>query len=339
MRSACSALALPALFLLAGRAAAQPPPATDSAIRELEVAGTAEGAESRGAAPRIVGWTRVTDRPHYDNQPFFLDERTLLYTALGGLTDPKGDAEPVATELVAYDLESGERTLLVGTPESEYSPLARPASPDAPEVREISFVRDYGDLRQELWSASLQADGSAAPQRSLFPQINPIGYHVWVDHHSALLFVLGEPATLQLAAVGGAGRILAEAPGRALASIPGSDRFSFVDKGAATPGDTAAGGQPEDPAPSGWWLRSVVPSAADPSATVRQVIEMPVGVEDYAWRPGGELWAASGGELLRADLGRGEWRPVLDLRDRGVGGITRLAFSPSGRQLAIVFER
>ena len=85
---------------------------------------------------------RVTDREGYDNQPKFLpDGRALVYSSL----------QDGGTDIYRYDLASGETRLIVDTPESEYSPTPIPGR------EAISVVRDYGDLKQQLWSFPLIA--------------------------------------------------------------------------------------------------------------------------------------------------------------------------------------
>jgi hypothetical protein len=245
---------------------------------------------------------RVTDREEYDNQPNFLPGgSSLVYTSLRGET----------TDIFRYDLETGATAAIVTTPESEYSPTPVPGR------RAISVVRDYGDLKQQLWSFPL--DGGEP--RLLLPDVNPVGYHAWVDRERLLLFVLGEPHTLQLAAVGaGAGKVLAESPGRALARIPRRDEMSYVDKS----GDT-------------WWLTAINPDTGER----RRLIAMHAECEDFAWAPDGAAWMGDGGKLYRwqPDGEAQEWELAADLGEHGIQGITRLAFSPDGRRLALVGER
>ena len=126
--------------------------------------------------------------------------------------------------------------------------------------------------------------------------------------------------TLQLARVGpGAGRVVGQSPGRALARIPGGDEMSFVDKSGER-----------------WWLTAIDPSTAE----TRRLIAMPEEREDYVWAPDGSVWAGDGSRLLRWHPDDPEgWRPIADLGEHGIEGITRLAFSPDGRRLAIVGER
>lgn len=251
---------------------------------------------------KLVGTPlRVTDREEYDNQPRFLPEgRSLVYTSMRGET----------TDIFRYDLETGEAVAIVSTPQSEYSPTPMPGR------NAISVVRDYGDLKQQLWSFPL--DGGEP--RLLLPDVNPVGYHAWVSEKQVLLFVLGEPHTLQFATIGpGAGKVVGESPGRALARIPGRSEMSYVDKS----------GEP-------WWLTAIDPATAER----RRLIAMHDEREDYAWAPDGSVWMGDGSKLYRWHPDdEGGWELASDLGRHGIDGLTRLAFSPGGETLAVVVAR
>ncbi len=243
---------------------------------------------------------RLTDREGYDNQPQFLrDGHRLVYSS-------EADA---GTDIIVHDLRSGEKTVLAETPESEYSPTPIPGR------NAVSVVRDYGNLKQQLWALSL--DGK--PAELLLPDVSPVGYHSWIDKKTVLLFVLGEPMTLQVASIGeGPGKVLADSPGRALARMPGRKEMSFVDKS----GDE-------------WWLTALDPATGD----TRRLVATLEGREDYAWSPDGAAWMGDGSRLYRWKPDTDGWQLVADLDAQGIYGITRLAFSPDGNQLAIVGNR
>ncbi len=281
-------LAVGTLLTLGGSPVAAQAPATDIFLLRLTQ-------DSELSDP-----IRVTQRPEYDNQPMFLPSGSLAYTAM------TGDG---STDLLLFDPDTSTTKTLVSTPQSEYSATPVPGR-DA-----VSMIRDYGNEVQQLWSFDLDGTNGTF----LLPDINPVGYHAWIDERRLLLFVLGEPATLQVAVVGsGPGKVVARDPGRALARIPGSRQMSFVHK--------AAEGE--------WWLTALDPESGDLRRLFRTLPEC----EDYAWSPDGHVWMADGSRLFRRRPGDREWREVADLSAHGIRGITRLAFDHTGESLALVAQ-
>src|SRR5689334_4624857 len=59
---------------------------------------------------------KITDLPVYNNQPFFLDGHTILYTSF----------RDKQTDIYRYDIRTGKTTQVTNTPESEYSPTLMP---------------------------------------------------------------------------------------------------------------------------------------------------------------------------------------------------------------------
>jgi hypothetical protein len=178
----------------------------------------------------------------------------------------------------------------------------------------FSVIRVERDSTQRLWS--FRMDGSD-PQ-ILLERIRPVGYHAWIDTQRIALFVLGQPATLQLAdRESGAARVVASNIGRALQPIPGRAAISFVQRADSGQGtistfDTATG-------------------AIEP--LIAEVAEN----EYHIWTPSGILISARGSTLLqwRPGSARG-WVPFADLAAAGVFDISRLALSPDGRRLVVV---
>jgi hypothetical protein len=146
--------------------------------------------------------------------------------------------------------------------------------------------------------------------------IEPVGYHVWASDVTLGLFVLGSPATLQIADVrtGGA-EIVARDIGRALQKIPGRAAISFVQNGK-----------------DGAWITELdlVTRQAKPIARA------PDGASFHVWTRDGVLLTASGSRLLA--WVNGQWDVAADLAADGVRGISRLAISPKGDRLAFAAE-
>ncbi len=250
----------------------------------------------------IIGvYANVTDRPGYDNQPAFTpDGSALLYTAADGA----GQAD-----IMRVDLETGAGVLLTQTfPESEYS-----ATP-LPDGSGFSVIRVEADSTQRLW----KFDWDGSPVEPILPDVAPAGYHAWSGMDQLVLFVLGDPPTLQLASPGpGEGRVADEAIGRSLQPIPGTREVSYVrlSEGGGTV------------------------MAIDPESGDRRTIGPTIGDgQDHAWTPGGVLLMGNGGVVHRWDSGASRWVPVA-MEQAFEGEISRLAVSADGRHLAFVGVR
>ncbi len=248
---------------------------------------------------RIGEPVNVTDRPGYDNQPFFTPESESFY-----FTSIHKDQ----ADIYRYDLERKRIVRVTATPASEYSPTPVPGSTG------FSVVQVEADSTQRLWEFSADGKGSTV----ILAAIQPVGYHAWGNANKVALFVLGEPHTLQLADVrSGHGMHIAENIGRSLARIPGRANISFMQQ---TDEET-------------WWIKDL--SVA--TRRVKPIVKALPGSQDYAWTPDGGLLMAAGSTIHHWD-GRGDWEPVADFAELGLATITRLAVSPDGNWLAMVVD-
>ncbi len=280
-----------ALFTL--QAAQAAPPATDIYLAELRV----QDRRISVGAP-----VNVTARPGYDNQPFFLrHDRALLYTSV---------REDGQADIYRYELDRKTSIRLTATPESEYSPTPLPADEG------FSVVRVEADSTQRLWAFA--ADGSQP--RIVLDSIQPVGYHAWGDDHTLVLFVLGSPATLQIAdarSPAARGAVIARDIGRSLQRVPGRAAVTFVQR------DSVAGP----------WLEEVDVR----THRVTRLVKTPPGADFFAWTPSGTVLTASGATLYQWDPRRGgDWEAVVDFASAGLSNVTRLSVSPKGDRIAIV---
>jgi hypothetical protein len=277
--------------ILAPALAAQGPPATDIYLAELR---------ARGGRLEIGTPLNATRRSGYDNQPFFVaDGRSFVYTAV---VDGQAD-------IFRYDIASGRSVRLTATPESEYSPTP------LPDGSGFSVVRVEADSTQRLW----RFDWNGTHATLVLPDVKPVGYHVWGDAHTVALFVLGRPATLQVAETRTATTAqIAIDIGRGLQAIPGRPGITFVQKGVAD---------------SSW---SIVELDLRTRA-VGPLVRTLKGVDLFARTPDGVLLMAQGSRVYQWNPARGkEWEDVADLAGAGLENITRLAVSPRGDRLALV---
>jgi hypothetical protein len=284
--------------------AAQAPPDTEIYLAPMKLV---NGALEIGPA------VDITNNPGYDNQPFFTpDGKGVLFTSVRG-----GGTQ---TDIYRYDIASNLISQVTATPESEYSPTISPAG-------NLSVIRVEldADKTQRLWQFT--ADGR--DPRPVLETIKPVGYHAWADAQSLALFVLGQPATLQLADTRtGTAATLATDIGRSLQRIPvpgrtaaGTAAISFVQRERTRDGV------------------SLVIKELNPSTRAISVLTPAVAGSteaDCAWTPDGTLLMVKGTTLYGWRRGQSGWKEVTSLERLSLSGVTRLAVSPQGDYLALV---
>ena len=258
------------------RAPASPPPDTDIFLASFSAHGQ----------PAVSRAVNITHTPGYDNQPSFTpDGAGLLFTSNRGATQ---------TDIYRYEIAAETTTRVTDTPEGEYSPTV------TPDGQHISAIRVEADGTQRLWQFTLQGAGAALPPPTLvLERVKPVGYHAWADDHTLALFVLGTPATLQLADTR-------------------SGTISFVDRD-------------ED---GSLMVRELDPKTR---AVTTLVAAVPGAKEaDLAWTPDGELLMAEKDVLYAWRRDANGWNRLANLASLGMHGVTRLAVSPKGDRIAIV---
>lgn len=280
----------------------QAPPRTDVYVAPLS---TTDGRLMMGKPENISA------SPGYDNQPFFTpDGEALLLTSARGSTNSACGSPQ--TDIYRYDLNARVLTQVTDTPECEYSPTVTPD-------RGISTIRVEADGTQRLW----RFDSSGKNPSLVLADIKPVGYHAWLDDRTVALFVLGKPATLQVANTStGKGEIVARNIGQSILRMPGGG-ISFVQQaGTGAEGTlTVTGLTVENGKPSVEPLTAVVPGASQ---------------AHLAWTPDGTLLMAHDGRLHAWRAGTSSWQPIADLTVLGLANVTRLAVSPKGDRIAIV---
>lgn len=272
--------------------AAQAPPSTDIWLAPLTV--TPQGV-------RIGEARNITSREGYDNQPSFTpDGRAVLYTA----------AVDGQTDIFRYDVASGQTTRVTNTPESEYSPTVMPGG------ARFSVIRVEADSTQRLWS--FEMDGS--DPRLVLERVKPVGYHAWLDASTLALFVLGEPATLQLATLPETTpKVVARDIGRALVTAPGGSGVGFTQGARGAP------------------LRVMI---ADPTGSaIANSRLLPRGADYFVWLPDRSLLSIGENRLQHCALYAQRdpcWTTVAELAPLGAREGSRLAISADAKWIAFV---
>lgn len=268
----------------------EPPPSTDIYVLDLTL---------KDGALKIGRATNVTNREGYDNQPSFFSDDEIFYTSI---QDNQAD-------IYAFNLRTKRRRQMTKTPESEFSPTL------TPDQKYFSVVRVEADKTQRLWKFPVDA---GAPTLIL-PNIKPIGYHLWAGQDVALLYILGEPPSLQFAKVDiGKVQRLTDNVGRCLQIVPGSSDASFVQKN-----------QNDE-----WWIYRMNSKTLEKTEITKA---LSTEDHDFTWMPDGTILMAQGSQLYRIKPNSGQdWTAVADLADQGIHDITRLAVNSTGTKLALV---
>lgn len=272
---------------------AAPPPGTDIYLFPL----TGGRIASIGQAKPVA----VATDPGYDNQPAFsLDGSRLLFTA---------NRDGTQTDTWVWDRATARARALWATPEGEYSPTLAPDGG-------YSVIRVEADGTQRLW----EFDSAGANPRLLFTDIKPVGYHAWIDDDVLGLFVLGQPATLQLAKIStGKGDVVASGIGRSLHRIPGTRTIGFVQR--------ESDGE--------YWVKRIDVDSRQIEPIVKVLTESTD--RDIAWMPDGQtLLLSAGTRIFTWRTGDKEWSQVLDVAPLGLGNVSRMTAAANGDALAIV---
>jgi hypothetical protein len=244
----------------------------------------------------------ISTGDRYNNQPMFSpDGKAVFFTA---------EQDDGQTDIASFDLDTHSLNLVSHSPESEYSPTPIPGR-DA-----VSVIRvEPPDNLQRLWSISV-ASGEA---KLLMPNVEPVGYHTWIDEESVAVFILGDSFTLHKATIGDQpSKLLADNIGRTLRMHPQTGQVLFVDKNSEP------------------W--SIASFDVD-NMTQSKVMNLFPGAEDFEVDSNGRYWMGSGSKLYRSKANESGWALNADFQGSGITNITRLASSTDGSYLAIVGSR
>ncbi|MBN3582056.1 hypothetical protein JYB64_06625 [Algoriphagus aestuarii] len=119
----------------------------------------------------------LTDRPEYDNQPSFINEYQMVFSAAD---------EHENYDIIVYNFNSKKFTNMSRTSDrNENSPMITDCG------MYISAVVSEPDKKQRIWLYPINFE----PAELLYDDIEPVGYYDWYNNKAAM-FVLGEPNSL-----------------------------------------------------------------------------------------------------------------------------------------------
>ena len=251
--------------------------------------------------PVLSNPKNISNNHGYDNQPSFMDDHTILFSAT------RADQ----TDIKKFNIEGGSTSEWVSnTPTgSEYSPLK------IPNKEAVSSIRLDLDGLQLLYEYDLKT-GESKP---ILPK-QKVGYHVWFNENILVTSVLVDNR-MDLVVNNvkeGTQKTIARNVGRSFHKIPDTNLVSYVSK-VNTP----------------WEIRSLDPIGG----LTKKLADIPNQSEDVCWVNGETLLAGVGKSILKFNIGsNSEWQTVMDFELDEINNITRMAINPSGNRLAFVAE-
>lgn len=277
-----------ALFFWGVEALAQHIPSSKVCLADIRIK---EGNIYFGAAKT------VSEEKGYNNQPYFLNDSTLLYTHMG---------DDLQTDIYAYFLKSKKRVRYTQTGESEYSAGLTPRG------NAISVVEVEQDSSQRIWCFDLNGNNG----KVLIPHFDSVGYYAWISDTLIAAFVLTSPPSLQLCSTTRPYfKKIDENIGRCL-QVAGNRDLYFT----KLESDSVR------------WLCKY-----DQHGAITKLIEFYKDVEDYALSKQNYIFCAKGGLIYYTDQNfAAGWRLCGNFEASGLSNINRIALSSDNKKIALV---
>ena len=264
--------------------------------------------EGKGGQLKMLSSTAkpLTNRPEYDNQPSFINDSELIFSA----ADEKGNHD-----LILYSFRTNRFTNLTKTSDrSEYSPSLTECG------SYFSAVVVEPDGTQRLWLYPVTGD---APEL-LYEDIFPVGYYDWYDGKAAL-FVLGEPNSLIYVRGKGMVDTLDTDIGRTVRKRPNTSEISYLDRKKYL--DTDQG-------------KAVGIASVNLKTGERKNYGFAVpGSQDFIWIDKNHLLMAKGNEVFTKHIQEKNWQSLGKIESSSHQGITRMAYNPDLNKLILVLNR
>lgn len=248
----------------------------------------------------------LTDRPEYDNQPSFINEYQLVFSA----ADENGNHD-----IIVYNFNSQKFTNLTKTPDvSEFSPSLTDCG------LYVSAVVMEADKKQRIW---LYPTNFGEPEL-LYDDIEPVGYYDWYDNKGAM-FILGEPNKLVYA--NGKNDLLEIDTNiaRSVKNRPKTSEITYLSQN-----DKIKIGDKE-----AYLLKSY-------DLVTKEYNEMGFGTEgsqDFIWLDKNYLIMARGNSVYRRKYSDKNWEIIGTIISETHQNITRMAYSPDLNVLVVAMER
>jgi hypothetical protein len=262
----------------------------------------------KGGSLKVLPQTNylLTDRPEYDNQPNFINEYQLVFSA----ADQKGNHD-----IIVYNFNSKKFTNLTKTPDvNEFSPGLTDCG------LYVSAVVMEQDKKQRLW---LYPINFGEPEL-LYNDIEPVGYYDWYDNKAAM-FVLGSPNKLVYARGKNDLLEIDSNIARSVKNRPKTGQITYLSNQEKIKIDDLEALQ----------LKSfdLVTSTAE---NLGYGLE---GSQDFIWLNKNYLLMARGNSIYRRKTSEKTWELVVTIPIQTHQNISRMAYSADLNLLVLTMER
>jgi len=245
---------------------------------------------------------KINQGDGYNNQPHFSENGSIIYYTR---EIPVKDTT-AQTDIASFDITTSTTTMVNSTPESEYSPTPIPGR------NALSVIQ--ADLNQKQFLYAI--DIATGKMELLLPDVEPVGYHAWINDQEVAMFILGDSFTLQTASLNTQGTtLIAENIGRSLRKHPVSGEILFVDKNSEP-----------------WQIAAFNPG----TQSIRIIMPLFPDGEDFTIDANGTYWTGNGSKLYQRTPANHRWELMADYSGTGIGRISRLAINLQSGQIALV---
>lgn len=243
----------------------------------------------------------LTDRPEYDNQPSFINDYQLVFSA----ADENGNHD-----IIVYNFEADKFTNLTRTSDrSEFYPRITDCG------MYISAVVMEADEKQRIWLYPT----SFEPAELLYDDIEPVGYYDWYDNKAAM-FVLGDPNRLIYARGRNDLIEIDTAISRSIHKRPKTSEITYMTQ----PSKDQAG-----------IIKSYDIENGNREVYLQGILES----QDFIWLDKNHLLMASGNEIFIRKYKNSEWESLGVITSNTHGNITRMAYSEDLNVLVVAMNR
>jgi len=248
----------------------------------------------------------LTNRPEYDNQPGFINEYQMVFSA----ADENGNFD-----IIAYNFDSKKFTNLSKSADrNENSPRLTDCG------MYIAAVVSEPDKKQRLWLYPTNFE----PAELLYDDIEPVGYYDWYDNKAAM-FILGDPNKLVYAKGRNELIEIDTQIARAINRRPKSSEITYLSTRDYTGSEDS---------------KALLLKSYDIESSERKELGYGLaGSQDFIWIDKNYLLMARGNTIFKRKYTDESWEQIGTITSDTHQNISRLAYSTDLNILVVAMER